>query len=86
MSSKKTSLLDAVSKFPYWVGFTIALLSWLYFHNKAGQILPAMNGGNAHVMFQQYLLTEVSKFLQYLAPGVFGLGGLISLLKQKKKF
>lgn len=76
-------LIEVASLLPYWVSLIIAVIAYLFFHSYAtadaqpviqpGSPIPQNMGG---MMFRTF-----SMFLQYIVPGAFMFGAIISGIK-----
>ncbi|WP_290697450.1 restriction endonuclease [Amphritea sp.] len=76
-------LIEVASLLPYWVSLIIAVITYVFFHSYAaadaqaviqpGSAMPQNLGG---MMFRTF-----SVFLQYIVPGAFVFGALISGFK-----
>jgi len=93
MARQKTSTFEEVvmiiSKLPWWVGVTLALVSYLALHSYAVRplVLPASGPGQLGAAAVHSIYRTLALFGQYVLPSAFGLGALIStynLVKQKK--
>lgn len=95
MARKKKSpfedMILIVSKLPWWVGLTLALVSYLILHAIASrQVMHAtatpLQMGDA---VAKGLITTMAMFGQFLLPIAFGFGALLSgitALRQKKLY
>ncbi len=78
--------IDLTSKLPWWAGITFALISYLLLHWYATQQLPTATGMNDIVKSAgSGLLRGLAAFGQYVLPGVFLVGSLVSALKRFKR-
>lgn len=94
MARQKTSPLEDIitiaSKLPWWLGTTLALVSYLALHSYASRPLFSSAGpGQLGAAVVYGIFTTMALFGQYILPFAFGLGALISavnLAKQKKLY
>jgi restriction system protein len=95
MARQRTSpiedVIHIVSKTPWWVGFTLAVLSYLVLHAVASRPImpPSTNPGQMGAAAVRGLTTTLAAFGQFVLPLAFGLGAVISAVgaaRQKKLF
>ncbi len=94
MARQKTSAFEDLvlmtSKFPWWVGVTLALVSYGVLHALAGRPFPTAAGpGQVGDIVAKGMLITLALFGQYILPFGFGLAALISginALRQKRLY
>ena len=83
-------LIFVISKLPWWVGASLALVSYLVLHAMASRpVLIATNPGQMGDAAVKGLIATLALFGQYVLPFAFGLAALISginSIKQKKLY
>jgi restriction system protein len=87
MARKKQSpfedIIDITSKFPWWLGMLLAIVSYLLLHAYAVQeITPATNSQNLSQAMSKGLFRSLALFGQYLLPVTFILGSGISVFNR----
>lgn len=90
MARRRTSFLEDVieltSRVPWWVGVVLAILAYLILHALASrEIAPATDMRDMGNMAAAQLFKTLAFFGQFLLPGAFLLGALVSALKQRKR-
>ncbi len=89
-TSKFEDIIEIVSRFPWWVGCVLALVSYVALHFVAGIEVAKPTGASGLGSFAgKQLCVTLAGFGQYVLPGMFGFGALVSILKgsqQKKLF
>ena len=83
MAKRKQSsfedIIDITSKFPWWVGILLAILSYFVLHAYAiQQITPPTNSQNLSQAMSKGLFRSLALFGQYLLPVTFIFGSGIS--------
>lgn len=95
MARNRTSpiedVITIVSKLPWWVGCTLALVSYLLLHAVASRpIMPAaVSSGQMGDAVVRGFTTTLAMFGQYVLPFAFGLGAILSAVssaRQKKLY
>lgn len=95
MARQKTSPIEDVihvaSKLPWWVGLSLALVSYLGLHAVASRPImpPTVTPGQMGDAMAKGLITTLALFGQYVLPFAFGLGAIISAVnavRQKKLY
>jgi len=96
MSRRANSILediaDITSKFPWWVGVSLALVSYLFLHRYAGKALPPVTDSGIDGIFTNvfpHLLHVLALFGQIIIPAAFLLGSMASVIlnfKRKKLY
>ena len=96
MARRSNSLFEDISeitsKFPWWVGVSLALFSFLFLHSYAGKELPPVTVSGIDGIFKNVLpgLLHVLAFLgQIVLPAAFLLGSMASVIlnfKRKKLY
>ncbi len=81
--NKRTSiaedLVNLVAKFPWWVGFALAIASYVYLHNFASS--PTAKGvttGQVATIASGSAARSMAKIGQYVLPAIFLLGAAVS--------
>lgn len=78
--------IDLTSKLPWWVGITFALISYLLLHWYATQeISPAAELNDMVKSVGFGLLHGFAVFGQYILPGAFLIGAIVSALTRFKR-
>lgn len=78
--------IDLASKLPWWAGATLALISYLLLHWYATQeISPAAGLNDMVKLARSGLLHGFAVFGQYILPGVFLIGALVSAFNRFKR-
>jgi restriction system protein len=94
MARQKTSpfedLISISSKFPWWAGVSLALISYLVLHAYASRPpLMMTKPGDMGAAMAHSLYTTLALFGQYVLPFAFGMGALVSAIngwKQKRLY
>jgi len=75
-------LIEIISTLPWWVGATLAVVSYFLLHNYS-EIKVDTSGGISQMgsVVAKNITVTLAKFGQYILPGFFGLGALISFVK-----
>ncbi len=79
---------DITSKFPWWVGVSLALFSFLFLHWYAGKELPPVTVSGIDGIFQNVLpglLHVLAFFGQIVLPVAFLLGSMASVILNSKR-
>lgn len=85
--STAEDIIEVTSKFPWWVGFLLAAISYLWLHSIASRGVPQAPAGDMAQSMKGSLIYAFASLAQYFLPFLLGFGGLISLfmsLKRKK--
>lgn len=94
MARQKTSLLEDIilvaSKLPWWVGLTLALVSYLVLHAVASRPpATATAPGQLGDAVVRQVITTMAMFGQFVLPAVFTFGALLSAItsfREKKLY
>lgn len=94
MARQQTSSLEdlilVASKFPWWIGVALALVSYLVLHVIASRPPMTISGpGQMGDAVVKGLMTTLAMFGQYVLPFAFGMAALVSginSIKQKKLY
>ena len=95
MARQKTSpfedVIHIVSKMPWWVGLSLALISYIVLHAVASRpIMPStVTPGQMGDAVVKGLVTTLAMFGQFVLPFAFGLGAILSAIaaaRQKKLY
>jgi restriction system protein len=79
---------DITSKFPWWVGVSLALVSFLFLHSYAGKELPPVTVSGVDGIFKSVLpglLHVLAFFGQIVLPVAFLLGSMASVFLNFKR-
>ncbi|MDE2594448.1 MAG: restriction endonuclease [Burkholderiales bacterium] len=81
------SVLDLAIHLPWWVGGSLAAVSYFGLHHLANQPAPVLTGlpGQATEMVKYTLVKSVSTPLQYLLPGLLLVGAAVSAYRSKTR-
>ena len=84
--SPADDFIDLVAMLPWWVGVALALVAYLVLHSMSVAPQPAaLQPGQMAGFLQKSLLAIFAFYGQFIAPGIFLLGALLSFLKRKKR-
>ncbi len=81
-------IADITSKFPWWVGVSLALVSFLFLHSYAGRELPPVTVSGIDGIFKNVLpdlLHVLAFFGQIVLPVAFLLGSMASVILNFKR-
>jgi len=81
-------IADITSKFPWWVGVSLALVSFLFLHSYAGKELPPVTASGIDGIFKNVLpglLHVLAFFGQIVLPIAFLLGSMASVILNFKR-
>jgi restriction system protein len=79
-------LADITSKFPWWVGVSLALVSFFFLQWYAGTALPSVTGtGGQYENVLPGMLRSLAFFGQFVVPAAFLLGSLTSVILNYKR-
>jgi len=81
-------IADITSKFPWWVGVSLALVSFLFLHSYAGKELPPVTASGIDGIFKNVLpglLHVLAFFGQIVLPVAFLLGSMASVILNFKR-
>ena len=81
-------IADITSKFPWWVGVSLALVSFLFLHSYAGKELPPVTVTGVDGIFKSVLpglLHALAFFGQMILPVAFLLGSMASVILKIKR-
>jgi restriction system protein len=81
-------IADITSKFPWWVGVSLALFSFLFLHSYAGKELPPVAISGIDGIFKNVLpglLHVLALFGQIVLPVAFLLGSMASVILNFKR-
>jgi restriction system protein len=81
-------IADITSKFPWWVGLSLALVSFLVLHSYAGKELPPVTVSGVEGIFKSVfpgLLHVFAFFGQIILPVAFLLGSMASVILNFKR-
>lgn len=85
-------IADITSKFPWWVGVSLALVSFFFLHSFTGKALPPVTDSGIDGIFKSVfpnLLHVLAFFGQIILPVAFLLGSMASVIlnfKRKKLY
>ncbi len=90
MARRRTSpaedIVEIVSRLPWWVGFVLALASFAVLHVIANIKLPSPTApGQLGSYAGKQIYVSLAMFGQYVLPAVFGIGALISFVKERQQ-
>jgi restriction system protein len=88
MNKRKTSpaasLIELFAVLPWWVGATMAIVSYLLLHRVATQsVAPANQPGQIGTMVTHMMWQSLAKIGQYLLPLICLIGSAISVWRRK---
>jgi len=84
--STAEDVVEIVSTLPWWVGCTLAVLSFAILHNVAGMEVTQPTGPGGFGSFAaKQLYATLAGFAQYILPCLFCFGAAISFFKGEKK-
>jgi restriction system protein len=79
-------IADITSKFPWWVGVSLALVSFFFLQWYAGTAPPAVTGtGGLYENVLPVMLHSLAFFGQFVIPAAFLLGSLTSVILNFKR-
>jgi restriction system protein len=81
-------IADITSKFPWWIGVSLALVSFLFLNWYAGKELPVVTLSGIDGIFKNIfpsMLRTFAFFGQLIVPAAFLLGALISIILNIKR-
>ncbi len=81
-------IADVTSKFPWWAGVSLALISFLFLHSYAGKELPPVTAAGIDGIFKSVLpglLHALAFFGQLVLPVAFLLGAMASVILNLKR-
>jgi restriction system protein len=79
-------IADITSKFPWWVGVSLALVSFFFLQWYAGRALPAVTGtGGLYENVLPGMLHSLAFFGRFVVPAAFLLGSLTSVILNYKR-
>jgi restriction system protein len=79
-------IADITSKFPWWVGVSLALITFLFLNWYAGTEVPVATGiDGAHRNIFPGFLRVLALFGQFVFPAAFLLGALVSIILNIKR-
>lgn len=87
-SSIFEDIADLTSKFPWWVGVSLALVSFLFLHSYAGKELPPVTVSGVDGIYKSVLpglLHVLAFFGQIVLPIAFLLGSMASVILNFKR-
>jgi restriction system protein len=76
-------IVNLTSKFPWWVGVSLALVSFVFLHYYAGKDLPPVPSSSIDGVFRNIFpsfLHVLAFFGQIILPAVFLLGSMLSII------
>lgn len=84
--STAEDMIDIVALLPWWVGVTLAIVSYFILHDMATQVV-VIKSGSPHFANQlgSQLHKTLATFGQYLFPMIFSFGAIASLLRRKQR-
>jgi restriction system protein len=84
--SMAEDVMDITAKLPWWVGVSLAAVSFIILHWYVGQEAPKAEGVNAITQAAvSGLYRTLAMFGQYVLPALFLIGALVSALKGLKR-
>jgi restriction system protein len=88
--SAAEDVVDIVSSLPWWVGCTLAVVSYVVLHLVAGiEVVKPTGAAGLGTFAGKQLYVTLASFGQFILPALFGFGSLASIIKstkQKKRF
>jgi len=79
-------IINITTMFPWWVGITLAVLSYFLCHAIAGIEVEKSSGLDGFgVFFVKQLAVTISGYLQFVLPAVFVFGAGASMFQRHKK-
>ncbi len=79
-------VIEITSRFPWWGGVSLALISYLFLHWYAAQVMPSAKAGtDISTAALSGMLYAFASLGQYLLPGIFLIGAVISALQGFKR-
>ena len=90
MARKKKSpfedVVDIVALLPWWVGVSLAIISYFYLHDVATQVVVIKSGSPGFVnQLSGQLYKTLASFGQYILPIAFIGGAIGSVLRRKQR-
>jgi restriction system protein len=90
MARRRTSPLEDLAEtaaiLPWWVGCVLAVVSFLIFHAYANaEILKPDGARQMGVFVVESLFANLARVLQYLVPGAFCIGSIVSLFNGARR-
>lgn len=83
--STAEDVIDVIAKFPWWVGGSLAVVSFFVLHHYAQKGLPGSSGQDLNQAVRSGTLYTFALLGQYILPGVCAIGALVSLLGRRKR-
>jgi restriction system protein len=79
-------IADITSRLPWWVGVSLALVSFFFLQRYAGTAIPAVTGtGGLYENVLPGLLRSLAFFGQFIVPAAFLLGSVASVILNYKR-
>ena len=90
MARQRTSPFEdavvVVSKLPWWAGLTLALVTYLVLHAVASRSpIPVSGPQQMGDAMAKSFVTALAVFGQYILPGAFGIGALLSAIGARRQ-
>lgn len=80
-------VIELTSKFPWWVGTLLAVVSYVWLHSVASKGMPQAQAGDLSGALTGGLFHAFASLGQYVLPALFGFGAILSVamgIKRKK--
>lgn len=85
-TSTAEDVVDIVSRLPWWVGFVLAVASFVVLHIVAGiEVAKPTGAGGLGAFAGKQLYVTLANFGQYILPLLFGFGALGSFIRSTKR-
>jgi restriction system protein len=78
-------VIELTSKFPWWVGALLAVVSYVWLHSVASKGMPHAQGGDISGAMTGGLFYAFASLGQYVLPALFGIGAVTSVLMRMKR-
>lgn len=78
-------IIEVTSKFPWWIGFLLATISYFWLHSVVSEGMPQASASDMAQAMKGNLVYAFASLAQYVLPFLLCLGGLISLFKSLKR-
>lgn len=83
--STAEDVMDITAKLPWWVGVSLAVVSYVLLHSIASKGMPQASGGDLTAATTGGLFYAFASFGQYVLPFLFGFGALLSIIMSIKR-
>lgn len=78
-------LIELTSKFPWWVGSALAVVSYIWLHSIASKGIPQIPAGDLSAGMKGGLVYAFATLGQYVLPALFGFGAILSFVMAAKR-